>query len=141
MKFLAETNDEPQFLVAPLIDIIFLLLIFFVTTSALETFEKDVSIDLPKGDIPALGVDAKQTVYVEVDANGAVKLEGRAITAEDMKHRMAALVEMNPRINVVLRADKGVAWQAVVNAIEIATGAGVTNLFYAISGRTEEPAK
>jgi biopolymer transport protein ExbD len=91
--------------------------------------------------MPALGVDAKQTVYVEVDAKGAVKLEGRGTEAAQLKERLTALATMNPKINVVVRADKAVAWQTVVNVIETVTASGVTNLFYAISGRDVEPEK
>ena len=63
MDFLEEKEGVSQgFQIAPLIDIVFLMLIFFVTTSALETFEKDVSIDLPKRNVKSLAQGLKHTV-------------------------------------------------------------------------------
>ncbi|GAB4163663.1 MAG: biopolymer transporter ExbD [Planctomycetota bacterium] len=141
MKFLTEEEEGTQFMVAPLIDIVFIMLIFFITTSALETFEKDVSIDLPKGDIPALATDIKQTVYVEVFKDGTVKLESRPMEADALRDRLTDLTDMNPELNVVVRADKEVLWQDVVSVIELVTSCKVTNLFYAITGREPEDAK
>ncbi len=139
MKFIAEENEEPRLQIAPLIDIIFLMLIFFITTSALESFEKDVSIDLPKADIPALAA-APQVVYVEVEAGGKVKLEGREIAPDELSRRLKALAKVAPELKVVIRADARLPWQRVVDVIETVTKAGINRLYYSITGRKTAPA-
>ena len=138
MDFLEEKEGVSQgFQIAPLIDIVFLMLIFFVTTSALETFEKDVSIDLPKSNVKSLAQGLKHTVYVEVGEDGSLKLHGNPVGSEVLSKKLTQLAHSNPEMKVVVRADKDVVWQNVVNAIEIITNAGITRIFYSIIDREE----
>ncbi len=142
MKFLDSSASAPSIRMAPLIDIIFLMLIFFVTTSAMETFEKDIAIDLPKGDIPALAAGAPHLVYVELDANGIIKLEGSPIGLDDLRSRLKALVNAAPDLKVILRADARAIWQSVVDVSEAITLSGVSSLYYASTDRpTTQPEK
>ena len=137
MKFLRSDQETPTLQMAPLIDIIFLMLIFFVTTSALESFEKDISIDLPQSDVPAMASTAPHTVYVEVDGAGCLKRESVPLKMKQLIERLSSLVRVAPDLNVVIRADAGTRWQTVVEVLEAASNAGVRNLLYSIKERVE----
>ena len=138
MKFLTEDNEAPSLQVAPLMDIIFLLLIFFVTTSALETFEKNVSIDLPASDLPALATKITHTVYVELSQDGTIELQNKVISEAELADKLTRLSRHNPDQKVIIRADKNVIWEKVVQLSGIVAKAGVKKIFYSIIDRLPE---
>jgi biopolymer transport protein ExbD len=139
VNFHDEQDESPTVPMAPLIDIVFIMLIFFITTSAMETFEKDISIDLPKADVVAANVPVVQVVFVEVANSGAIKLEGNDVDNAQLKAKLSALLALSKGsskdLDVVIRADASVKWQRVVDVIEAATQAGVTKLSYSITDR------
>ncbi|MFA4986974.1 MAG: biopolymer transporter ExbD [Candidatus Brocadiia bacterium] len=137
MNFYDYDEESPAIQMAPLIDIVFILLIFFVTTSAMESFEKDIAIDLPQGNVPAIGTSATQVVFVEVSRDGGVKLEGNPLQMNALKAKLTALVAVSKDINLVIRADKDVTWQRIVDVIEAASQAGIKKLDYSITDRDE----
>jgi len=80
-KQVEETKLELQ--IAPLIDVVFLLLIYFMVTAALIKKEGDISFMLPANVAVSDMVDIPVEVLIEITADGAVQVEGMRFSAAD----------------------------------------------------------
>ncbi len=110
--------------ISPLIDIVFLLLIFFaVTTTFLE--QAGMDLELPESGTAAATDTAP--IVVELSSEGAMRLQGEQVTVEDLESRIAALSEAE-RERITVRADGSVdlnTWVAVIDALRRGGAAGI----------------
>ena len=116
---------RPAVNVTPLIDVMFLLLIFFMVSS---TFREDLAIDitLPKAESAASqDVTAKEIV---VDRAGVTYFEGRPISEQELREALGAVLADDPRATLVLRADDRADFGRVLRVIDIARDLHVENL-------------
>ena len=93
----------------PLLDVMLVLLIFFIFTAPLLTHA--VKVDLPRAQ-SAVNETPPQHVQVGIDAQGVIYWMGEAVTIEEMRSRMSAIALHDPRTEVHLRADHAVAYRA-----------------------------
>lgn len=112
---------RPSINITPLIDVMFLLLIFFMVSS---TFKEQLGIDIT---LPQAGTSEAQEVGVHeivVDKDGAYIFDEAQITLETLRQRIAELVRDEPDATLVLRADAGAAFGPVVRAIDVVKEVG-----------------
>ena len=111
--------------VTPLIDVMFLLLIFVMVSS---TFKESPGIDisLPQAD-SGTGQDLSAHEVV-VDRDGQFYSEGKAVDDGGLSRSLRDLLTREPNATVVLRADKEADFGRVVRAMDIARTAGAENL-------------
>ncbi|MFP6582910.1 MAG: biopolymer transporter ExbD [Candidatus Hydrogenedentota bacterium] len=119
---------KPSINITSLIDVMFLLLIFFMVSS---TFKDDEAIEIT---LPRAGTGSAQSLdYTEivVTQDGVYRM-GEAVVEEDaLRAHLTALIESDPDAKVVLSADADADWQPIVSAIDILRKAGVENLIIA----------
>ena len=120
-------NEEPN--VAPLIDIVFILLIFFVVTT---TFARDLGIDV---DRPSAGSATEQPanlVRVAVGRGGELAVDGRATSswrlAAEIEDRIAHYVEKS----VLVVADRGIDAETLVDVMDTCRQAGARQVALAV---------
>lgn len=133
MKFrVTERRDEPELNLIPLIDIIFILLIFFITTTTFNR-EAEISIELPvaKAD-PARTQD--QTLEIIIDAQGQFYINHQLVVnteVETLKRAISKAAEGLKDPPVVISADAKTPHQAVVTAMSAAQQVGFVHLTFA----------
>lgn len=112
---------KPSINITSLIDVMFLLLIFFMVSS---TFKHHMGIDvtLPKA-ANATGQDAEIHEIV-VDRNGGFFLDGEAVAPAELQTGLKALVENEDTATFMLRADAAASFGRVLRAIDIARAVG-----------------
>ena len=99
---------------SPLIDVVFLLLIFFaVTTTFLE--QSGMDLELPESSTATSTESA--AVVVEIGADGTITFEGEQMSAEELERRVAAL-EVAERGRITVRADRALELGAAVAVID-----------------------
>ena len=114
--------------IAPLIDIVFLLLIFFMLTSHFEIIS---GIDISLPDISERGPDrSASTIVLSLDKTGNCYLQTERITLEDL-HLKLKEMSKERKINLMLQADKDVRHGLVVRIMDLAKNAGVTSIVIA----------
>ncbi len=125
MKLRRKRGDEPEVSLAPLIDVVFLLLIFFMVTT---TFVHEQRIDVS---LPVAGsgqqVETQERVRVAVDANGAYDVNGQKLGANDSALALAlgAAARAAPKVPLLLiEADGRASHQAVVTVMDTAAQVG-----------------
>lgn len=119
----ASSQDEPN--VAPLIDIVFILLIFFVVTT---TFAKDLGIDI---DRPRASTGAQQPtelVRVAVGRRGELTVDGRATSAWRLEAEVQERLSHYLSKSVLVVADGSVDTKTLVRVIDQCRSAGATQV-------------
>jgi len=110
---------------SPLIDIVFLLLIFFAVTT---TFLEQSAMDLELPESSTAEATESTRIIVEVAASGEIRLQGETITVEQLEARISALSE-EEKERITVRADShielGLAVQ-VVDALRNGGAGGIT---------------
>lgn len=116
---------------APMIDIVFLLLIFFIVTWSYARFETELDVSVPAA---AEGEDPKRSIgeiIVNVREDGTIVVEGRIETEESLYNRLSAIVERFKDQAVILRGDKRVAYDHIVRTLNVCKEAGIWNIAFA----------
>lgn len=111
--------------IAPLIDCVLLLLLFFMLSSSM------ISPTAIKVNLPASGAATAQkgrSVRIAIDKSGAVFWQGKAVVMEELEERIAKLATVEPDTLVVLDADREVNHGRVVRVMSLAHKHGLTRL-------------
>lgn len=118
--------------ITPLIDVVFLLLIFFMVSTTFQR-ESEITIDLPEssGDAPET---KKQTIEISIDAQGRYFVNQRRIKDSDIKTLKKAISitrgdTKEPKL--IISADKMTPHQSVVRAMDAARQLGLIHLTFA----------
>lgn len=121
--------------IAPLIDIVFLLLIFFMVTSHFEIMS-GIDIELP--DISERGSDQLvDSMIVAIDKTGNCYLKREKVNLRDLYLRLKQGTEQK-KINLILQADRDVKHGNVVRIMDLAKKAGVTSIIISAQWDPEE---
>jgi biopolymer transport protein ExbD len=120
-------SEEPRIDITPLIDVVFLLLIFFMVTTTFQQ-ETRLKVDLPEAVSGAPSV-RQERIVLEVSAEGHYQLQGEAVASsrEALRTALAALGPAGQR-PLVLQADGKAPHDAVVRAMDAARLSGFDKL-------------
>ena len=129
MRLRREEREDAQINLTPLIDVVFLLLIFFMVSTTFER-ESAIELDLPEAHAQRPERESGQ-VEVSIDAEGRVHLDGRRL--EDsrfpaVKAALEALAIAPPRPPLSISADAGTPYQALITVMDAASQAGFASL-------------
>ena len=137
MRFRKPREDEIRLSIAPLIDIVFLLLIFFMVTSHFDV-ASGVRISLPKVAKRILNQE-KNRITLVIDKSGHTYLEGKRMDMKALQDKMKKLLKEKGIFQVVLQADKDVSHGKVVQIMDLAKTAGAHSIIIAARWKPEEP--
>lgn len=133
MKLRARATEEPDVNLTPLIDVVLLLLIFFmVSTSFIQ--ETELSIQLPEATLEEATLDPR-SIEIAVSAAGGYFVNGKALVNDQprtlrraLERELGADLDDPSRIPLVVRADANATHQAVVTAMDVAARIGLTRV-------------
>lgn len=109
--------------ITPLIDVVFILLIFFAVTTSFVT-PTSIKMDLPKAKGEA--VEDKKNIRVAVDSTGALFIDGESIKDDELESRLKTLKDIHPEATVIIEADERAMHGKVVFVIDKAKSADYT---------------
>lgn len=130
MGFASESRERarPVIPLAGMVDILFLLLIFFMSTYSMREQELMVDIGLPASETAEPGTTQAQRVIVSFDEEGRVYLGQRLVPIADLTGEMTKLAEINPDQPVILRGDRAAQYGLQMQIIDAANAAGLTDV-------------
>lgn len=133
MNFLKKTQATPNpgVPLTPMIDVVFLLLCFFVTSQIFAQWETEIDIALPTaatGDMPQR---LPGEVIINVLADGTAVVNGQTLDDAQLRAMMDRLVQLFPGQPVLLRADKTTAYEHVVRVLDTCRQADIWNISFA----------
>jgi biopolymer transport protein ExbD len=112
----------------PLIDVVFLLLIFFLVTSEFEEEERRLDIVLPSATSAVPMISKPREVVVDIDDDGIIYLSGQRTRLSELQRLLRIAVSNNPTSQtVVIRADRATSFQPVVSVMDVCNKTGVSD--------------
>jgi biopolymer transport protein ExbD len=110
----------------PMIDMVFLLLIFFLVATRFEEEERSLEVQLPQAS-EAMPLTAKpKELFINIDAKGQYFVAGKFIDVNQLEQTLQQAAANNPgRQTVIIRADKRAVWQHVVTAMNLCNKANI----------------
>ena len=112
----------------PLIDVVFLLLIFFLVTSEFEEEERRLDIVLPSATSATPMISKPREIVVDIDSNGSMYLSGQPTSLMELQRLLRIAVASNPtNQTVVIRADRSTSFQPVVSVMDLCNKSGVSD--------------
>ncbi|MEW6445959.1 MAG: ExbD/TolR family protein [Pseudomonadota bacterium] len=133
MNFRRGGRDEISLDLTPLIDVVFLLLLFFMLTTTFVHAQR-LKVDLPQAG-QSEASEEKDPWVIEIDARGQYAINGDAVSAAMLAERLRAIPESHAETRVLIRADGQASHQSVVHALDAARAAGLVHIGLA----TEQP--
>jgi biopolymer transport protein ExbD len=118
-------NVNAEINITPLLDLAWVLLVIFILTAV--SIVQSVEVKLPetresKEEVPT------ETATVAIDKTGTIYLNEEVVGLEALEERLRLYSTANPDLPVVLRADRALVYEQVVQVLDKIKGAGVLNL-------------
>ena len=123
--------QHPGIQLAPLVDVLLLLLIFFLLTWNAARNENELDVKIPKASAAKERSAPIGDVIVNVKADGNVIVNRRTLTSQELSDLLKNLVQLSADQAVVIRGDEAGAYKNIVNVLNICSEAGVTNVAFA----------
>jgi biopolymer transport protein ExbD len=123
-----EFFEEAALNLAPMIDVVFLLLIFFMVATTFVQREKEMGLDLPQAES---GEDAREDLdelVINLLQDGTMRLNGADYDEDGLRNALGRAAKANPETPVTIRGDKDVVLQRVVFVMDACRLAGLTDI-------------
>lgn len=129
--WLNKRKEELQLNLTPLIDVVFLLLIFFMVSTSFKK-ENKLSINLPEanGEVMESNIES---IDINVNSEGMIFVNGQGLANQQLDTISAAigLVSSDTSLPVIISADKKAPYESVVKVMEASGSIGFTNIVIA----------
>ena len=126
-------NNAPGFQIAPMVDIVFLLLIFFLVTWNFSRSETELDVKVPKAREGKETRRAVGEVILNVKANGTVVMNRRQMNSSELQETLQKIASLYPDQAVILRGDENTDYRHVVDVLDICRRANIWNVAFATS--------
>ncbi len=112
--------------ITPLIDVVFLLLIFFLVATRFSEEERQLELDLPEATEALPAAIQPNEIVINIDAQGQYYIEGKFRQLEQVEQILRRAQTNNPLSQtVVIRADKAADWDVVLTAFNLCKKVGI----------------
>ena len=125
------TPVHPGIQLAPLVDVLLLLLIFFLMTWNAARNENELDVKVPKASAAKEKPAPIGDVVVNVKTDGNVVVNRRTLSAVELGELLKSLVQLNSEQAVVIRGDEAGAYKNIIDVLNVCTNAGITNVAFA----------
>ena len=122
---------HPGIQLAPLVDVLLLLLIFFLLTWNAARTENELDVKVPKASAAREKTAPIGDVVVNVKADGNVVVNRRTLSGAELSELLKSLVQLNAEQAVVIRGDEAGAYKNIIGVLDICSEAGITNVAFA----------
>jgi biopolymer transport protein ExbD len=127
MKFAVKKRRPPSIIIVSLVDVLTILLIFFVVSTTFKRDQPEVQINLPDAKTATKAPAELEHAIVTVDQNDQIKLDSRAIGVDELENAVRDLPETR-KSSLALQADKKASFGTIIKVMDALKLAGVKNL-------------
>ena len=125
MRISTSESLDPQLDMTPMIDMVFLLLIFFLAATTFQHDEREMKIALPIASAAGPLSTALREIIVNVDQAGQIVVNRRLIDHAELERMVRDAVAANAQQKVVVRGDRSADYGGVVAVLDICKRAGI----------------
>lgn len=134
MNFRLRTQSQaPGFQLAPMIDVIFLLVCFFVTTQIFSQWETEIDIKLPTAETGTVPERLPGEIIINILKDGSMVVNRQALDDTGLSKLLGRLVKLFPGQPVLIRADKTTDYEYVVRVLDLCRKSDIWNISFATS--------
>ena len=130
MKFRKDEEENFNFDLTPMIDVVFLLLIFFMVSTAFVDFSHRMDIALPSSKSSEVN-ETPQEVTVEMTLSKEILLNGKKITLKELEVKIAEFAK-SKKATAIIKADKGLPYGNVVEVMGVIQSFGISDISVAV---------
>jgi len=139
MKFISRQPPPIAMQLAPMIDILLLLLSFFIISWQFNRSETELNVSVPTAEEGAELNRSKGEIIINVLPDGIIKVEGIEVDLVQLQQRLKAIAEQFENQPVRIRGDGEVAYQRIVEVIDTCQKSGIWNISFATQRPKTEP--
>jgi len=121
----SESEDESAIDITPMLDVVFIMLIFFIVTA---TFVKESGIDVNRPEAATAVKQEKANILIAIDAKNRIWIDRREIDVRSVRPNIERLHAENPQGSVVIQADKASTTETLIKVMDASRSAGVFNV-------------
>ena len=129
-------DGDIGFQIAPMVDVVFVLMLFFMASAGMQVAEKELSINLPSGVSAASSETPPQPIIVAIGADGTVEVNGQAYdppTSPDLpltRDHLKELMGYGKKDPVIIQPAPETRQDRIISVLNAAAAAGVQNLSF-----------
>ena len=127
-KFPPETQG---FMMTPMIDVIFLLLLFFMSTSVFAQIEAEMEITLPEASEAAPMDRAPSEIIINVKSDGSIIVNQRSLTLEELERMLAKVADIFASQSVIIRGDTETPLGRAIDVLNVCAKVNIYNVSFA----------
>jgi len=127
MNFAVRKRRAPLIIIVSLVDILIILLIFFVVSTTFKKDQPEVQINLPESKTAQKRPSELEHAIVSIDQNDEIKLDGRAISVDELETAVRDLPEAR-KSTLALQADRKASFGTIIKIMDALKVGGVRNL-------------
>jgi len=137
MKFKRPEVEQASIPLAPMIDVVFLLLIFFIVTWKFSRDEVDLNVSVPTADHGDSSQRPLGEIIVNVRDNGVITIDGQQYSEDDLKIRLQSIAEAyqdketgKSRQPIRIRGAGQVEYERILDVVDLCKEAGIWNISF-----------
>jgi biopolymer transport protein ExbD len=130
MKLAKKQEDEIGFQLAPMIDMTFLLLIFFMVTTKISKEQVNVEIKLPTASNASIPDDLSNRDIISIDKDGTYYIGQTPADKKQLNAHLKERFKVTPPLRLYVRADKNTPGKQIKELMRIASEAGAVNVIF-----------
>ena len=119
------------FQIAPMVDVLLVLICFFLVTWGLARWETDVDVKLPVARESNDETSFRDLLIINIVRDGNLIVHRQPVEADSLFERLRALAKLNPDQAVILRGDESVPYRRIVQVLDLCRQAGIWNVAFA----------
>ena len=127
-----ESSDDNVINISSLLDVMFILIIFFLATATFTEEERDIQVNLPQSAAAQSSTQAPKMIVINVREDGTYHVANQTMDIASLKNTLIEAVSSNPDQKVMVRGDRNALHGNVANAISVCKQVGIhtTNIGY-----------
>jgi biopolymer transport protein ExbD len=138
-------EEDPEFQIAPMIDILLVLLVFFMSISSTEVLQTNEAVRLPVAkdgkEMPKDqgGLLIINVLWSAINNAGSIEVNGKTYyVASELTPLIQAAVQKTPDVRLLVRADKDVRYDYLRSILKAAGTGGINNITFSVVNRENE---
>ena len=131
MQFRREEEDNFALDMTPMIDVVFLLIIFFMVSTVFVDFSRRMDINLPTSKSSVIDETVK-TLEIEMSKDKKILMGGKALTSLGLETTLAKMELKDKKQSAIIRADKSLPYGDVIHVMGLLQKKGIPDISVAV---------
>ncbi len=131
MRIRKTYENEPETIqMAPLIDIVFLTLVFFMATTIYGVLESEIDITLPTAETSVPTTRSQGEIYINLKADGSIVVNNRAVSIAELQEVLNKVSQFFPGSSVIIRGDQNAVLGNAIRVLDCCRKANIQNVAF-----------